>query len=251
MILFLTYHRVCAGETAPGSTDVYTVSAAQFAAHLDALAAAGLFPQPPQSLLFPTGAAERHCYLSFDDATRDHAEIVLPHLRARNWQAIFFVPTAKLEQPGRLSRAQLQELVAAGHTIGCHGHEHRRMDRMRPGEMHDQLDTALRMLRELTGAAPWIFAPPGGYLNAALRRAALDRGLRVIRTMRWGFNRRPDLTALETMPIRRDTDARAFEAILAGRAPRGLYRAKETLKALLPISLYERLRALALHLPRP
>lgn len=248
MILFLTYHRVCAGAAPSDSGDIYTVNAAQFAAHLDALAAAGLPAQPPETLLNPAGEPARRCYLSFDDGTRDHAEVVLPELRARNWRAAFFVPTAKLDQPGRLSRAQLAQLIDAGHTIGCHGHEHRRMDTMQPDEMRQQLDTAVRTLRELTGTTPWIFAPPGGYLNAALRAAALERGLRVIRTMRWGFNLQPDLTALETVPIHRDTDARAFAAILAGRRPRGLYAAKETLKALLPIRLYERLRATAFRL---
>lgn len=248
MILFLTYHRVCATDAERDPAEVYTVSAEQLAAHLQALEAAGLTPAPPETLLQPDAASVGRCYLSFDDGTSDHAELVLPALRARNWRAVFFVPTAKLDRPGRLSRTQLRQLADAGHTLGCHGHEHRRMDTMRAGEMCEQLDTALRILRESTGAAPWIFAPPAGYLNGALRAAALERGLRVIRTMRWGFNRRPNFTALETVPIYRDTDAAAFAAILAGRQPRGLYAAKETLKALVPIRVYERLRLLAFRL---
>ncbi|MDW8309081.1 MAG: polysaccharide deacetylase family protein, partial [Verrucomicrobiales bacterium] len=212
--------------------------------------AAGLPPRPPETLRESAGEPAPCCYLSFDDGTRDHLEMVLPALHARNWRAIFFVPTAKLDQPGRLTRAQVRQLAEAGHTIGCHGHEHRRMDTMSPDAMGEQLDTALRILRDVVGGAPWIFAPPGGYLNAALRAAALERGLRVIRTMRWGFNRRLDLTALETVPIHCDTDARAFAAILAGRQPRALYAVKETLKALMPIGVYERLRALAFRLRR-
>lgn len=248
MILFLTYHRVLATDAGPDRRDIYTVRASDFRAQLDALQAAGLAPQRPETLLSTPGPKERRCYLSFDDGTVDHAEVVLPELRARNWRAIFFVPTAKLDQPGRLSSAQVHQLLAEGHTLGCHGHEHRRMDTLGRVEMERQLDLALRTMQERFGVAAWIFAPPGGYLNPDLRAAALQRGLRVIRTMRWGVNRCLDLTALETVPIFGDTDVRRFAAVLAGQPSRGLYTLKQTVKALLPIRLYERLRALVFRL---
>lgn len=247
MILFLTYHRVhVPGDEKP--PDVYTITPGTLAAHLDALEAAGLRPSSPETLVEPLSPGARRCYLAFDDGTVDHAQVVLPELCRRGWRAVFFVPTGKLDRPGRLSREQLRQLADAGQTIGCHGHEHRRMDRLGREEIHRELDLAVRTLREVTGTGPWIFAPPGGYMNAMLRAAALERGLRVIRTMRLGLNRRADVTALETVPVHRLMTARQFEAILAGRCSRPLYLAKETLKALVPIRIYERLRALIFRL---
>src|SRR5207245_776655 len=66
--------------------------------------------------------------LSFDDGTVDHYEVVSPLLEAAGRAAIFFVPTAKLNQPGRLTGGMVKEMAKAGHTIGLHGHEHRRLD---------------------------------------------------------------------------------------------------------------------------
>ena len=155
---------------------------------------------------------------------------------------MFFVPTARLGRPGYLTTVQLRELADAGHTIGCHSHEHKRMDTMSGEEIQRQLQTSRKILRDTTGVEPWIFAPPGGFLNAAMRAAALRSGLRVIRTMRWGFNRRPDFAALETIPLNRHTRDREFQNILEGRQSRLLYWGKQAAKALVPARAYERLR---------
>ncbi|MCU0783750.1 MAG: polysaccharide deacetylase family protein [Verrucomicrobia bacterium] len=250
MILFLTYHRVCADAKFAQDREFYAVSRSTLAQHLRDLIAAGMSPLDLSTLSTSADQTSRRCYLSFDDGTQDHCESVLPLLQEFNLRAVFFVPTAKLDQPGRLTRSQLRELADAGQTIGCHSHEHKRMDTMSAGEIRRQFDTSQKILRQETGAAPWIFAPPGGFINSAVCAAALDSGLRVIRTMRWGFNRQPDLTALETVPLNRHTTDRQFQKILAGRQSRFLYLGKQAAKALVPARAYERLRALAFRAAR-
>lgn len=244
MILFLTYHRVCADGMPDSNREFYTVTRTKLAQHLRELVAAGVPPLDAPTVTASVDSSTRRSYLSFDDGTLDHYELVLPLLTEFKLRAVFFVPTAKLDQPGRLTSVQLRELVDAGHTIGCHSHEHKRMDTMTAKEIRQQLNTAKKILREQTGVEPWIFAPPGGYINSTIRNAALECGLRVIRTMRWGFNRQLDLTSLETVPINRYTTDRQFQKILAGRQSRLPYLAKEAAKALVPIRAYERLRAL-------
>jgi len=240
VILFLTYHKVVAA--ADRDPDFYTLSRDTFARQLRALAAAGKSPLDVAALLKPGHAAAARCFVSFDDGTQDHHEIVFPLLQQLGLRGVFFVPTAKLDKPGYLTGVQLRELANAGHTIGCHSHEHKRMDVMSNDEIQRQLETSRKILRDTTGVEPWIFAPPGGYMNSAVREAALRSGLRVIRTMRWGFNRRPDFAALETIPLNRHTDDREFQNLLEGRQSRLLYLGKQAAKALVPARAYERLR---------
>ena len=240
MILILTYHKVCADS---GGQDFYTVTPGTFAKQLQVLAAAGKSPQDAVTLLKPADTPGPRCYLSFDDGTQDHYSVVFPLLKKLGLGAVFFVPTAKLNQPGYLTSAQLRELADAGQTIGCHSHDHKRMDGMSNDEIQHQLETSRDILRDTTGVEPWIFAPPGGFINAAVREAALRSGLRVIRTMRWGFNRRPDLAALETVPLNRHTSNRQFQNILEGRQSRLVYFGKQAAKALVPARAYERLRS--------
>ena len=240
MILFLTYHKVVAASES--DADFYTVSRNRLAQQLGALAGAGRSPLDATTLRQPATAGAAQCFVSFDDGTQDHHAIVLPVLRQLGLRGVFFVPTAKLNQPGYLTSAQLRELADAGQTIGCHSHDHKRLDVMSREEIRRQLDTSRKILRDTAGVEPWIFAPVGGFTNAAVRDAAQNSGLRVIRTMRWGFNRRPDFAALETIPINRHTNDREFQNMLAGRQSRLLYFGKQAAKALVPARAYERLR---------
>jgi peptidoglycan/xylan/chitin deacetylase (PgdA/CDA1 family) len=242
VILFLTYHQVCAEAKPAKDREFYTVSRDTLAEHLQSLVTAGIPPLEPSRLASPKPAAGRQCFLSFDDGTADHYELVIPVLKQFNLPAVFFVPTAKLDRPGYLSRAGLRALAAAGHTIGCHSHVHQRMDAMNNHELGAQFQAACRIIQDETGRAPWIFAPPGGYINSAVKTAALQSGMGVIRTMRWGYNRKPDLTQLETIPINGRTGPAQFQRILEGRQPRHLYFAKEVIKAFVPTRVYERLR---------
>ena len=241
MILFLTYHKVAA--RAEDDTDFYTVSRDSFSRQLQALTVAGKPPLDPVALRGTPPSPKEQCFLSFDDGTQDHHEIVFPLLQRLGRRGVFFVPTAKLDRPGYLTSAQLRELAAAGHTIGCHSHDHKRLDVMSPEEIQRQLDTSRKILHDTTGVEPWIFAPVGGFVNATVRDAARRSGLRVIRTMRWGFNRRPNFAALETIPINRHTTDREFENMLAGRQSRLLYFGKQAAKAMVPGRAYERLRS--------
>lgn len=103
MILFLTYHRVCTDATPDSERDFYTVARSTFARHMRELIAAGLAPMNPRTLCATADPATPRCYLSFDDATQDHHETVLPVLQQLDLRAVFFVPTAKLDQPDRKS----------------------------------------------------------------------------------------------------------------------------------------------------
>ena len=149
-----------------------------------------------------------------------------------------------MNKEGYLTNDQVLKLAAAGHVIGLHGHEHQRMDLLSAEEIHRQITLSQKIMTDITGVMPVIFSPPGGFISAGVRNIALEHGVRVIRTMRWGYNKQVDLTALETIPINRHTHDKKFLKILEQRDCQILYTAKETLKRLVPLRSYEWLRGL-------
>jgi peptidoglycan/xylan/chitin deacetylase (PgdA/CDA1 family) len=242
-MFFLTYHKI--SQTAgAGDGDFYTVAGAQFARQLELLQARGGECLPVEDLLRATTVPENKFVLSFDDGTADHYEVVLPLLRARRWQGIFFIPTAKLNQPGYLTNDRVQELAAAGHAIGFHSHEHRRLDLLPDEEIRRQIALSQKIVGDIIGARPLLFVPPGGFVDDRIRKAARDSGVRLMRTMRWGYNKKLDLMALETLPINRYTNEKKFLRLLESRRVPLLYTGKEIVKRLVPLRTYERLRRL-------
>lgn len=244
-MIILTYHRI--GKPV-NSHDLFTVPIKSLTDQLDLVKDLQFnFPAPQQ--LASGGISKNDCYVTFDDATADHKLEVAPKLEERGLHGIFFVPTATLGRSGRLNDKDCAALTAAGHLIGSHSHEHRRLDVMPPCEVAEQLEISSRILTEITGSPPRLFAPPGGYINAVVRAAASANGFTTIRTMKWGDNRRVNPMNLEAIPVHTALSLEALERILRGRGLLGLrllYAAKELAKRLMPIKLYERCRERAL-----
>jgi peptidoglycan/xylan/chitin deacetylase (PgdA/CDA1 family) len=241
MILVLTYHKVVCGPS-PDS-EFYTIQAEQLERHLELLAQSGLHALSPDKLVGFEPPSPGAYILSFDDGTVDHYEVVLPVLARHRCGAVFFVPTAKLDQPGYLTSNRVTEMSRAGQTIGLHSHEHRRMDELGEEEVRRQMQLSHQIIVGLTGKQPAIFAPPGGYINRRVRDSALESGIRVIRTMRWGYNQNPNFSALECVPINRHLTEGKFRRVLEFRQGSAmLYATKQLAKSLLPSRTYNSLR---------
>jgi peptidoglycan/xylan/chitin deacetylase (PgdA/CDA1 family) len=243
MIFLFTYHKVRAGNS-PGGNDFYTVSLEQLIRHIETLEARGFENLPIDELLRTSLPLEAKFILCFDDGTYDHYELVFPILQKHKCQGVFFVPTSKLNKRGYMTNAQVRELAAAGHVIGFHSHEHQRLDLSPQNEIRRQITLSQQIINDIIGTKPLIFAPPGGYINSRIREATLELGVQAIRTMRWGYNKKLDLTALETIPINRHTGDEKFLTILKSHNSSLLYAGKETLKRLIPLRGYELLRNL-------
>lgn len=250
MILFLTYHKVL--RDTQSEPEFYTVSSQQFEKHLDMLAHAGLRAMSIKELTeeenssdskFSTGTKQPVPFLlSFDDGTLDHYEVVLPILAKAKRSASFFVPTSKLNRPGYLTSAMVHDMAQKGHTIGLHGHEHRRLDELGDEDIRVQMDASRKILADLTGASPVVFAPPGGFMNQRVQTLAGEAGVRAIRTMRWGYNRRVDLMALQCIPLNCSSDEKQFQQLLELRSQAAAYAMKQIARALMPKPIYERVR---------
>jgi len=241
MILFLTYHKVV--RERPAKPEFYTVRAEQLERQLELLARSGFEPLDPHRLLDYKDSSKRTYVLSFDDGTQDHYEVVMPVLARYKQKAIFFVPTAKLDGPGYLNAGTVKQMSLAGHVIGCHSHEHRRLDRLMEEDVRVQLELSQQILGRITGKPPVIFAPPGGYIVPRVRDVAVETGMRIIRTMKWGYNMHAHLASLDCIPINRHLTEMEFNRILEFRNMALMYRGKQIAKKLMPSKLYEKVRA--------
>jgi hypothetical protein len=105
-------------------------------------------------------------------------------------------------------------------------------------------------MTELAGRPPVFFAPVGGYIDRRVRRVALEAGARVIRTMRWGYNKRLKLAAVECIPVNRFFTEQQFQRVLKFRNQSLVFAFKQTAKKLIPGAAYERLRERFLGLGR-
>ena len=77
--------------------------------------------------------------ITFDDGNASDVEYALPALRKHNLIAAFFIISGRLDQPGSLTRAQVQSLVQAGMTVGSHGRNHVPWRSIDDQELHDEL----------------------------------------------------------------------------------------------------------------
>jgi len=241
MILVLTYHKVLRGPDP--ESEFYTIRAEHLERQLESLAQGGFRALAPEELFDWKPRSDPAYLLSFDDGTADHYDIVLPLLAHHRCRAVFFAPTSKLDRAGYLTSKQVSELSRAGQTIGLHSHEHRRLDWLGEEDIRVQMQLSHQIVQDLTGAPPVFFAPPGGYFDLRIRDIALESGIRVIRTMRWGYNQIPDLAALECIPVNRHFTDEEFRRVLEFRRRPALYAAKEIIKKIVPSRTYQSLRA--------
>ena len=85
---------------------------------------------------------------------------LLDVLAREDVQATFFTTGETAER----HPAAVEAIVAAGHELGCHGHTHRRFDRMAPDDARDEVErstAALRAFAPVTSfRAPNLAMPP-------------------------------------------------------------------------------------------
>ncbi|WP_116204628.1 polysaccharide deacetylase family protein [Amycolatopsis circi] len=142
--------------------------------------------------------------LTFDDGPEPGGtDRVLEALAAHQATATFFM----LADRARRNPALAREVLAAGHEIGLHGTDHRRLSRLPPATVRTQLAAGTARLEDLLGIPIRWFRPPYGAQTPAVWRAIRRQGLTPVL---WG-------------PCAWDWLDRPAE-VLAAQAARGLNR---------------------------
>jgi peptidoglycan/xylan/chitin deacetylase (PgdA/CDA1 family) len=112
--------------------------------------------------------------LTYDDGpTPNVTDRLLPVLAEGGATATFFVLLTRVrQQPGLL-----HEVLAAGHEVGLHGPDHRRLTTLPPETMLSRFRDAKAELEDLAGVPVRWSRPPYGAQDRASWRGARDAGL--------------------------------------------------------------------------
>jgi len=178
----LMYHDVVAPEAPDasgfpgGAAASYKLGRAEFAAHLDALAAAGL--RSGRCDVAEAGDV----LLTFDDGGAS-APHIAAELERRGMLGHFFITTTRIDTPGFVSRDELRALAAAGHIVGSHSHTHPvEISRLDDAALAAEWANSMATLREILGHPIEVASVPGGFLSRRVAAAAAAAGVRQLFT---------------------------------------------------------------------
>ncbi|MGO9318323.1 MAG: polysaccharide deacetylase family protein [Terracidiphilus sp.] len=238
MLLILTYHRIVEN---PGEIKgFFDVCAGELETHVQAalqIWGRAATPADLQNEQRKNDSTRTGFLVTFDDGTEDHYFIAAPLLERHGLRGVFFVNTAHWGADGYLTLAQCRELQARGHAIESHAHQHKTLVGLPEDQLRSQLTESRQRLCE-NGLGQWsLFAPPGGFYDAAVVEAARTCGYRSLRTVNWGYNKRLNPFAVESIIINRRTAGGWFRLLAspnAEAAKKAVFRVKETVKHGLP-----------------
>jgi peptidoglycan/xylan/chitin deacetylase (PgdA/CDA1 family) len=141
--------------------------------------------------------------LTFDDGPHPHGTVaVLEILREHGAEATFFLAGEQVERRPALAA----EIVAAGHRVELHCHQHRNQLRLTPRMLLEDAERGRTAIEEATGQAIADYRPPYGIFSASGLGAIRGRGWRPVLWSKWG----------------RDWDRGATAASITGRVTAGV-----------------------------
>ena len=130
---------------------------------------------------YAPGNGRRLVTLTFDDGPfPETTPAVLRVLAKHKVHAAFFVIGRYLdgdEPRAKASRETLQAVVAAGHLVGNHTHDHAKLTSVTHTQVLEQIDEGAASIERATGKRPILFRPPFGELDEFGRAAVRERGL--------------------------------------------------------------------------
>jgi peptidoglycan/xylan/chitin deacetylase (PgdA/CDA1 family) len=198
-IPILVYHHVVP-DHAPG---VLFVTPDEFEQHLRFLSDNGYqsvsFADLADSLEYSLPLPERPVILSFDDGWENQFEYGFPLLQKYGFGATFYIVSGYVDHQNFMTTDQLQAMMAAGMTIGCHSHTHPALSSLGTGaRLKDEVAGSKAWLEDHFGIAIDTFAYPYGAYNTAVAAAVKATGYRTARTVDTGTRATAD--NLMTLP---------------------------------------------------
>jgi peptidoglycan/xylan/chitin deacetylase (PgdA/CDA1 family) len=186
----LVYHSV--SDDVTDAFRPYSVSPALFADHVALLKGLGFDTLPLSDavgrLFTGQSLPERTVVLTFDDAFEDFLENAIPVLRAADFVATLFVPSAYVGLTSRwlvregedrrpvMAWTDLQAVADAGIEIGAHSHSHPQLDRLRPAALREELTRSKALLEDHLDRGIATIAYPFGFHSRRVRGAAQAAG---------------------------------------------------------------------------
>jgi peptidoglycan/xylan/chitin deacetylase (PgdA/CDA1 family) len=147
------------------------------------VALAPVWPRIAASAGIPLRLPRHGVALTFDDGPHPKGTpAVLDLLDGAGTRAIFFLAGEQVERhPGVAA-----EIARRGHEIAVHCHRHRVLLRLSEQAIHDDVQRAVMVIRDATGADPRLHRPPLGIYSPAGLRVTRELGLEPLLWSRWG-----------------------------------------------------------------
>lgn len=123
--------------------------------------------------------------LTFDDGPGPYTAELLSHLARAEAPATFFV----LGENVKANPAVAKATAAAGHELGVHTWDHRRLIFLDAADVRKELTSTVKVIKQTTGVTPRLLRPPYGETNRVVatqaRRAKLAQVLWDVDTLDW------------------------------------------------------------------
>jgi len=219
LIPVLLYHSV--NVRASSADTRWTVSPADFASHMDAVATSGrvamTVTEIADALRGERPLPERPVGITFDDGFVD-AYDALALLEARGLTSTIYITTGEVGSCGRLSRPQLAEIAAVNSVeVGAHAVRHRRLDELEIRELVAELIGSKLQLEEFVQGPVHSFAYPHGAFDRAVRDGVIAAGYRSAAAVKNALSHdRDDPFALARWTVTAGTSAARIAEVLEG-----------------------------------
>jgi peptidoglycan/xylan/chitin deacetylase (PgdA/CDA1 family) len=166
----LCYHQLRDFQSSDSRTARdYIVPVAAFREQIKSLADSGYHTILPDQLndylVYGKPLPSKPVMISFDDTRLDQYTVGLPELNKYGFKAVFFIMTVSLGRPGYMSRDQVKQLAAEGHSIGSHTWDHKNVKTYIEKDWAIQIVKPSKQLEAITGKTVDYFAYPFGLWN--------------------------------------------------------------------------------------
>ncbi len=154
----------------------YKLLREEFAAHLDAVRAAG-----PRVRRANEPLVDGSVFLTFDDGGVSAHSLAAEMLEQRGWAGHFFITTDRIGTAGFVSKDQIRDLQRRGHVVGSHSCSHpTRMAVCSREVLQQEWLESVRVLEDILGEAVTVASVPGGYYSQMVGETAEEAGIRVL-----------------------------------------------------------------------
>lgn len=167
----LCYHQVREWKNSDSRLDrEFIVPPSIFNGQVKALNDSGYHSISPDELLEHLTSGKqlppKSFMITFDDANASQYDNALPLLEQFGFKATFFIMTVVLDHRNYLTREQVKELAARGHTIGAHTWDHTNVNKLDDADWDKQLKKPKEELEQISGKPVKYFAYPFGVWNS-------------------------------------------------------------------------------------
>ncbi len=143
---------------------------------------------------FQWNSSSKKILLSFDDGPNiETTERILDTLNLFGIKAIFFCVGNNIKNNPSL----VDLILSEGHIIGNHTYNHKKIDKLRPAKLHEEIDSVCSILEQRHYYCTKYFRPPFGRFNFLTSRILKEKELKNVMWSLFTFDYKNDLNVVK------------------------------------------------------